>query len=292
MTWHESARLALGAEGIAHVETGEHYLIAQCDHATLAAALRRAGVTVDALIVDAPYSERTHAGHDGGAVSCNRVKANGVLDTGRERRSLDYDAWAPSDAAAFVGQWNALVTGWLCSLTDDVLAPAWATAMEASYRYAFSPLACVETGSRFRATGDGPPQWSTWLVVSRPRSREWVRWATIEARVSRGARPIPGAYVGPSESKDVTGGKPLWLMRAIVGDYSAPGDLVCDPCAGAGTTLVAAVELGRRAIGCEPDAGRFGIACRRLAKARPQMRMRLDVEAVRGEQSALALGGE
>ena len=88
------------------------------------------------------------------------------------------------------------------------------------------------------------------------------------------------------------GGKPLALMRAIVSDYSREGDLVCDPCMGAGTTLVAAVELGRRAIGCEPDAGRFELAAKRLAKARPQLRMRLDVEAVRGEQSALALGGE
>ena len=79
-------------------------------------------------------------------------------------------------------------------------------------------------------------------------------------------------------------------MRAIVGDYSRPGDLVVDPCMGAGTTLVAAVELGRRAIGCEPDTGRFELAAKRLAKARPQLRMRLDVEAVEGEQ--LGLGGE
>lgn len=299
MTWHEPARLALEVARVAHIETGEHYLIAQCDHATLAAALRAAGVMVDALIVDAPYSERTHAGHDGGAAL--GMSARGADYRSRverptggtgERRALDYAAWAPSDAAAFVGQWHALVRGWLGSLTDHVLAPAWATAMGAAYRYAFSPLACIESGSRCRLGGDGPSQWATWLVVSRPRTREFQSWGTL-----------PGAYMGTAERKDVTGGKPLWLMRAIVGDYSAPGDLVCDPCAGAGTTLVAAVELGRRAIGCEPDnvtinekgeriESRFQIACRRLAKARPQLRMRLDVEAVRGEQSALALGGE
>jgi site-specific DNA-methyltransferase (adenine-specific) len=278
MTWHEPARLALEAAGVAHIETGDHYLVAQCDHATLATALRRAGAMVDALIVDAPYSERTHAGHDG--------------FTEGERSALSYAWWTPSDVNAFVGDWHALVRGWFGTITDTDLMHPWARALEAAYRYTFSPLACVETGSRFRATGDGPPQWSTWLVMSRPRSREWMRWATIEAREARGAKPVPGAYVGPSERKEVTGGKPLWLMRAIVGDYSAPGDLVCDPCMGAGTTLVAAVELGRRAIGCEPDAGRFAMACRRLAKARPQLRMRLDVEATRGEQSALALGGD
>lgn len=150
--------------------------------------------------------------------------------------------------------------------------------MAAAYRYTFSPLACVESGSRVRLGGDGPSQWSTWLVVSRPRSREWQSWGTL-----------PGAYTGTSEKKAVTGGKPLWLMRAIVGDYSAPGDVVCDPCMGAGTTLVAAVQLGRFGLGCEPDAGRFAMACKRLETARPQLRMRLDVETVTGQQSALAL---
>jgi DNA methylase len=294
MTWHGHIIDVLRARGLT-VAAGEHYLVAQCDHATLAAALREAGVMVDALIVDAPYSERTHAGHDDGVESVDLYKGRPSKRTPQQgRRKIDYVAWTADDVARFVSEWHALVTGWIGSLTDHVLAPVWATAMEEAHRYAFSPLACVETGSRFRATGDGPPQWSTWLVVSRPRSREWMRWATIKAREARGARPLPGAYVGPSERKAVTGGKPPSLMRAIVGDYSAPGDLVCDPCAGAGTTLVAAVGLGRRAIGCEPDAGRFETACTRLAKARPQLRMRLDVETVRGEQSGWSMprGGD
>lgn len=313
-----AVRSALAAQGI-RTDAGQWHLVAQCDHATLATAMRAAGVVADALATDCPYSAKTHDGHDDGTVQANRAMdyarrgtgsakdvayASRLLARGEaHRREIDYPAWATDDVDAFVGSWHPLVRGWIGSLTDDVLAPDWRAAMEAGYRYAFSPLACVETGSRFRATGDGPPQWSTWLCLSRPRSREWVKWATIEARATRGARPLPGAYIGPSERKDVTGGKPLWLMRAIVGDYSAPGDLVCDPCMGAGTTLVAAVELGRRAIGCEPDnvtvnekgervESRFQIACRRLAKARPQLRMHLDVEAVKGEQSALALGAE
>jgi hypothetical protein len=273
---------------IDRVEVGEHYVVAQCDHATLAAALRTAGVMVDALVVDAPYSERTHAGHDVGVEMVNLYNGRPSKRTPQKgRRSIDYAAWAAADVESFVGIWNQLTRGWIASLTDHALYAAWAAAMEDAYRYAFSPLACVETGSRFRSTGDGPAQWATWLVVSRPRSSKWVKWATIEARATRGATPLPGAYVGPSERKDVTGGKPLWLMRAIVGDYSAPGDLVCDPCMGAGTTLVAAVELGRRAIGCEPDPGRFAIACKRLAAARPQLRMRLDVDESPREQLSI-----
>lgn len=48
-------------------------------------------------------------------------------------------------------------------------------------------------------------------------------------------------------------GKPEWLMRALVRDYSMPSDLVCDPLAGWGSTLRAALNEGRRAVGAELD---------------------------------------
>ena len=54
------------------------------------------------------------------------------------------------------------------------------------------------------------------------------------------------------------------LMRAIVRDYSRPGDLVCDPFAGGGTTLLAAVMEGRQAIGAELDPITFEKAEARL----------------------------
>jgi DNA modification methylase len=63
----------------------------------------------------------------------------------------------------------------------------------------------------------------------------------------------------------LVGGKPVSLMTAIVKDYSRPGDLVADPCCGAGSTLQAAEDLGRRYIGIDKDlkhaqmsAGRMG----------------------------------
>lgn len=55
-------------------------------------------------------------------------------------------------------------------------------------------------------------------------------------------------------------------MRAIIRDYTRPGDLVVDPCAGGGTTLLAAVMEGRRAIGAEMDPATFDKAVARLRK--------------------------
>ena len=55
-------------------------------------------------------------------------------------------------------------------------------------------------------------------------------------------------------------------MRALVRDYTRPGDLVCDPCAGGATTLLAAAIEGRRAIGAELDPSTHAKAMRRIAR--------------------------
>lgn len=216
----------------------------------------------DALIVDAPYSERTHSGHDDGALTANRAtqwaarrgEPKGADDAALaryaakrgERAKLNYVAWGKSDVEAFVGTWAPVTTGWMVSLTDHELAPHWAEAMTRAGRLVFSPLACVEPGSRVRMVGDGPAQWSCFAIVSRPRSLPWSKWGAL-----------PGAYVTPPGHNDraknggkaVTGGKPLWLMERLVEDYSRPGQLVVDPCCGAGTTLKAALRTGRRCVG-------------------------------------------
>src|SRR6476659_10395379 len=49
-------------------------------------------------------------------------------------------------------------------------------------------------------------------------------------------------------------GQSLNAFRAIVERLTRPGDLVVDPCMGGGTTLIAATQLGRHAVGCDVDA--------------------------------------
>jgi site-specific DNA-methyltransferase (adenine-specific) len=224
------------------------------DHVSLSRAMREAGLMADALIVDAPYSSRTHSGHDEGAEGAG------------DRASLGYRSWDEGDVARFVDTWAPLTRGWMVSLTDHVLAPAWATCMEGAGRYVFSPLACVEAGSRVRLRGDGPAQWSTFAIVSRPRDSEWLRERQRVRHVRSAPCALPGAYVTSTErGREVTGGKPLSLMRSLVADYSEPGDLVVDPCCGAGTTLLAAKLLGRRWIGSDIDPAHADIARARCA---------------------------
>ena len=45
--------------------------------------------------------------------------------------------------------------------------------------------------------------------------------------------------------------KPVGLLRQLIEIFTDPGDVVIDPCAGSGTTLRAAAELGRNSYGFE-----------------------------------------
>ncbi len=236
-----------------------------------------ADVEPDACIVDPPYGARTHNGQRHG----RHRDRNGQHWI--SARALPYAGWDFRDVARFVARW-ADVPGWLACFTDHALAPAYDTANEGHKRTRFAPLACVQRGMNVRLAGDGPSNWTTWLMVSRPKSLR--AWGTL-----------PGAYVGAHENVargglPVPGAKPLWLMRAIVRDYSKPGDLVCDPCAGGATTLLAAAMEGRRAIGAELDPATYAKAVRRLEKGyTPALRWELE-RAPLVVQDGLPFGGD
>jgi len=58
--------------------------------------------------------------------------------------------------------------------------------------------------------------------------------------------------------------KPLALLRLLVEACCPPDGVVLDGCCGSGTTLVAAVELGRRALGIDRSVKALAVAERRL----------------------------
>ena len=200
-----------------------------------------AGETFDALICDPPYSERTHRGHAAGVGMSDRLRTN-----------LSYEAWSEPEILELVKWGHERCRGWIALLLDHVEARWAEEALERTGRYVFAPLPFVETGRSVRLCGDGPSSWASWLVVARPRTPPYSTWGTL-----------PGAYIqrGRGGERHI-GGKPLGLMRAIVRDYTRPDDFVCDPCAGLGTTLIAARAEGRRGIGAECDPETYGVAVR------------------------------
>ena len=60
--------------------------------------------------------------------------------------------------------------------------------------------------------------------------------------------------------------KPVKLLKHIIKIASNPGDIVFDPFMGVGSTGVAAIELGRKFIGCEIEKNYFDASKKRLER--------------------------
>jgi len=196
--------------------------------------------TADCIITDPPFSVRTHRGH-----------ALGKRTREQRLNPINFDAIAHQQAEDWGACWGSRAENWVCIITDHVLIPAWESGLQRAGLYVFAPIPCVIRGMTVRLMGDGPSSWSVFMVVA--RTRKAARWGTL-----------PGAYVVNRERVAMRGAKPLALMREIVQDYSRQGMTVVDPCAGSGTTLVAAHALGRSVWGCEPSPERCGTANERL----------------------------
>ena len=82
--------------------------------------------------------------------------------------------------------------------------------------------------------------------------------------------------------------KPVDLMALFVRLHTAPGDLVLDPFMGGGTTLVAAKNLGRRAVGVELDERWCELAARRCEQ---EVLPLAEAPAVAGVAPELDFGG-
>ncbi len=209
-----------------------------------------ADVTCDAIICDPPYGARIHKPSVSEGQRYDGVSVANIGPAGH------YEGWTQDDVMSFVSFWDTRCRGWIVALTSHDLIPAWEKAHEEAGRYCFSPIPCVMRGMSVRLCGDGPSSWTVYAMVARPSTKEYATWGTLD-----------GAYTGaPSREAGGGRGKPAWLMNALVRDYSKPGDLVCDPFAGWGSTLAAALTNGRRAIGAEMDTAAHAEAVRRLGR--------------------------
>lgn len=204
---------------------------------------------IDHIITDPPYSERTHGLHD----DQSQRRRDGA-----DARALGYSALSEADAANLAGLFHNC-PGWVVWLTDSELAPSLRREFERLGRTTFAPLPYYHSGRSVRLAGDGPCSWTDWIVVSRTKALS--KWGTLR-----------GGYIANEGWNDKArmGGKPTRLMQMLVADYSRPGETVCDPFMGAGTTGVGCMKEGRKFIGIEIDADAFDLSCKRIDEAQRQ----------------------
>lgn len=133
--------------------------------------------------------------------------------------------------------------------TSDTAWGSWETPSAPHVRHAWEPVVCATTGEWRRLAPAGMEQWRDPLGG----------WADM----TRGMWRIPP---GSSTNAGHPAVMPVALAERCIRLSTWPGEVVLDPFAGSGTTLVAAKRLSRRGIGVERSERYCEMAALRLSQ--------------------------
>jgi site-specific DNA-methyltransferase (adenine-specific) len=211
--------------------------------------------SVDVVISDPPYDERTHKnGRRGGA---------GITDgLGRERiDSPHIKGFEPlNDVQETAVKLIGISMRWVVCFCSIEQVGKYADG--AGPKKWIRGGVWVKTDPTPQFTGDRPGVFGDAIAIMHRQGRKrWNRGGHAARWTGATEHPRPGEMkygrFHPTQ-------KPLWLMLALVSDFSDPGELVWDPYCGSGTTGVACLRLGRRFLGHEMQPHYAKIAAERL----------------------------
>jgi len=206
--------------------------------------------SVDCVITDPPYDERTHTM---ARSECVGAPAGGRVMSGAK---ATFRAYTHDEQLALFAELGRIARRWVVST--------------------------LATDTAFRFEVDVPPaglrllRVGAWIKTNPmpiySGDRPAMGWEPIAYLHRDDAKPTwnggghAGNYVGPTAQR--TGhpsAKPLPMVAEWVRRFTDPGDLILDPFVGTGTTLRAAKDEGRRAIGFEVYEPYAEIAASRLS---------------------------
>ena len=199
---------------------------------------------VDLVLTDPPFSAYTHS----------NAKSN--RDRGHGNKTIDFGAIDFGAIESLLSIVASICQGWFVATMD------WRHIAELE-RSCPEPWEFVRFGVWVKT--NPMPQ----ISADRP-ANGWDGIAYLHHRETRkewngGGRH--GNWIGPV----VTDGlhptaKPLAMVEQMVANFTEEGETVLDPFAGSGTTLLAAKNLGRKAIGIEIDQKYADVTVTRLAQ--------------------------
>lgn len=198
--------------------------------------------SVDIVLTDPPYSSEVHQG-----ARSLRLGETPLVDF--EEVTADYLRDVVASLAPIANRWYVATMAW-----------------QHVYEFAANPPegwrfvrfgVWVKPNGAPQFTGDRPgPGWEALCFLHKAdRKLSW----------EGGGRS--SVFTVPKVETEHPTGKPIKLIRQLVELFAAPKGLVLDPFMGSGTTLRAALDCGRRAIGIELEERYCEIAVKRLRQS-------------------------
>jgi site-specific DNA-methyltransferase (adenine-specific) len=201
------------------------------------------------VITDPPYEDELHKAM--GSIRRNDGREM-VQDLGFE----GINATREDIAAAIV----KAAEGWLIVFTLAEGVRAWRDPIQAAGGKWDTTLAWIKPDASPRFNGQGAARGFE-CAVTAWCGKGYRNWN------AGGKRGIYTHCVNTGRQGEHPTEKPLPLMADLVRDYTQPGELICDPFCGSGTTGVAAVRGGRQFVGIERDEKWFDLSRRRIQAA-------------------------
>lgn len=218
--------------------------------------------SIDHVITDPPYSEHVHGKHRIGHRRSPGDREDRSADGVSRTKELGFDALSPELRQACAAHFARLAQRWSLAFSDLESCHLWRGDLVGAGLDYVRTVLWHKLGCTPQFTGDRPAVAHETITVCHPKGRK--RW-NGGGKHGMYAVPIVLQRSGQDEERLHTTQKPLRLIRQLVADFTDPGDVILDPFAGSGTTLVAAMEQGRRAIGVELNTKNADAAAARLA---------------------------
>lgn len=195
----------------------------------------------DHVITDPPYSARTHKGARGGAGA-------EVLLAG-EFADINGEAIRAILIRSGVRRWVVSFMDWRHTAELEKKPPVGLRFVRAGV--------WVKPNGAPQFTGDRPGMGWESIAILHHGGGGKMRWNGGGSRGVWTENKINGEH--PTQ-------KPLALLNRLIQQFTDPGELILDPFAGSGTTLVSAKLLGRCAVGIEMEERWCEVAAKRLSQ--------------------------
>ncbi len=230
---------------------------------------------VDHIITDPPYSEHTHSKQRRGGSELERKGDGTRTRAGISRtRDLGFESLDESTRREAAFHFGKLVRRWVLVFSDVESCHLWRRELQACELEYVRTAAWRKLNATPQFTGDRPAVgFETITIAHPPGKKKWNGggrhgwWEFVEDDTAAPVWEVP--IVNSSRTKMPrlhTTQKPLALMTRLVEEFTDARETILDAFAGSGTTLRAAKDLGRKAIGIEREECYCEVAAERMAQ--------------------------